>query len=355
LALPTQWKIHNAFHGSLLLPYHETKEHGHNFPEPAPELIEGQPEWEVEEILNSRQYRCKLQYLIKWKGYLDAHNSWEPKENVTAPVLLAAYHEWNTAAIRELEAEQADCGQSTSFLKSKEHTARTLPQEDKRPLEPKRKSLRHFGINSRHHQKTKEVLDPDNCTQNRSRRIREETKTQPEILPQKATGFVQRLRAILLRPLRKPSNQEKTTEEPEECECSICKRNKGAVQGAIEPLKTHTPAPMTIRSIRINQKRHRISTLGTIQEEGPPNRRIPETGTEKTTKVSKLCQKGERGQEAEQQKRDKKLTKTGEQEASHPIYLALHIAHYPHMHGSLVQIANDVLYAVILVALPVPL
>jgi hypothetical protein len=54
LKLPVQWKIHNEFHSSLLLPYHETKEHGHNFAEPPSELIKGQPEWEVEEILNSR-------------------------------------------------------------------------------------------------------------------------------------------------------------------------------------------------------------------------------------------------------------------------------------------------------------
>jgi hypothetical protein len=53
LELPSQWKVYNAFHGSLLLPYHETKEHEHNFTEPPPKLIEGQPEWEVEEILNS--------------------------------------------------------------------------------------------------------------------------------------------------------------------------------------------------------------------------------------------------------------------------------------------------------------
>src|SRR6267142_5511336 len=126
LMLPTQWKMHNVFHGSLLLPYHKMKEHGHSFPEPTPELIEGQPEWEVEEILNSRRYRHKLQYLIKWKGYSDAHNSWEPKENVTTPALLAAYHERNTAAVRKLETEQADCGQSTSSLESKEQAAKAL-------------------------------------------------------------------------------------------------------------------------------------------------------------------------------------------------------------------------------------
>jgi len=141
-----------------------------------PELIEGQPEWKVEEVLNSRRYRCKLQYLIKWKGYADAHNSWEPKENVTAPALLAAYHEQNTAAVRKLKMEQADCGQDKHPLDSKRQT-------DKHPLESKRQS---------------KALDPDDCAQNGNRRINEETRTQPEVRPRKATGFVERLRAVFL-------------------------------------------------------------------------------------------------------------------------------------------------------------
>ena len=62
---------------------------------------------------------------------------------------------------------------------------------------------------------------------------------------------------------------------------------------------------------------------GTTQENGWPNRRTPETGTEKTTNMTKSYQREERGQKVEQQKRDKKLTRTGEQEASHPIHLAL--------------------------------
>jgi hypothetical protein len=74
-----------------LLPYQETQEHGHNFTDPPPELIEGQEEWEVEQILDMRLYRCKRQYLIKWKGYSDAHNSWEPEENVWAPKLILAF------------------------------------------------------------------------------------------------------------------------------------------------------------------------------------------------------------------------------------------------------------------------
>ena len=47
LQLPPSWQIHNTFHATLLSPYHETAEHGVSYPTPAPELIQGEPEWEV--------------------------------------------------------------------------------------------------------------------------------------------------------------------------------------------------------------------------------------------------------------------------------------------------------------------
>jgi len=36
---------------------------------PPPIVIDGELEWEVEEILDSRWHRKRFQYLIKWKGY----------------------------------------------------------------------------------------------------------------------------------------------------------------------------------------------------------------------------------------------------------------------------------------------
>jgi hypothetical protein len=54
LELPEQWWIHNVFHASLLTPYKEMEEHGQNFPQLPLELIEGQEEYEVERVLNSR-------------------------------------------------------------------------------------------------------------------------------------------------------------------------------------------------------------------------------------------------------------------------------------------------------------
>jgi hypothetical protein len=43
LELPPQWKIHNVFYASLLTPYKETEQHGKNFIEPPPDIIEGEP------------------------------------------------------------------------------------------------------------------------------------------------------------------------------------------------------------------------------------------------------------------------------------------------------------------------
>jgi hypothetical protein len=66
LNLPPSWKIHNVFHASLLLLYKEMEEHGRNFPEPPPDLINGEEEWEVECIVGMRHFRCnkKLQYRV---------------------------------------------------------------------------------------------------------------------------------------------------------------------------------------------------------------------------------------------------------------------------------------------------
>ena len=41
-----------TFHASLLSPYHEMAEHGANYTEPPPDIIEGQEEYKVEEILD---------------------------------------------------------------------------------------------------------------------------------------------------------------------------------------------------------------------------------------------------------------------------------------------------------------
>jgi hypothetical protein len=86
LELPTQWSIHPMFHIDLLTPYKETIMHGPNFTQPAPELIDGEEEYSVERILDSRWFgrRWRLQYLVKWEGYPDSDNMWVDKDDVFA-------------------------------------------------------------------------------------------------------------------------------------------------------------------------------------------------------------------------------------------------------------------------------
>ena len=55
LELPDQWRVHNVFHTSLLSPYVKTQIHGPNYPEPPPDIIKGEPEFEIEQIVGSQQ------------------------------------------------------------------------------------------------------------------------------------------------------------------------------------------------------------------------------------------------------------------------------------------------------------
>jgi Chromo (CHRromatin Organisation MOdifier) domain len=93
LDLPPGWKIHSVFHTSLLSPYTKTDMHGPNFMHPPPELIQGEKEYEVERIINHRNIRQgkALQYLIKWKGYPESDNTWEPTSHLHAPQLVKEY------------------------------------------------------------------------------------------------------------------------------------------------------------------------------------------------------------------------------------------------------------------------
>jgi Chromo (CHRromatin Organisation MOdifier) domain len=94
LDLPTSWNIHPVFHNSLLTPYVETNAHGPNFMRPPPDLIDGEAEYEVEAIRSHRYFgkNKRLQYLLKWKGYPEADNTWELEDHLNAPDLLKQYN-----------------------------------------------------------------------------------------------------------------------------------------------------------------------------------------------------------------------------------------------------------------------
>ena len=69
--------------------------HGSNFLRPPPDIVDGQEEYEVEQIVSHRIFgRGKqLQYLVKWQGYPSSDNTWELAENLHADELIQEYNQ----------------------------------------------------------------------------------------------------------------------------------------------------------------------------------------------------------------------------------------------------------------------
>jgi hypothetical protein len=84
LALPKEYeRIHDVFHVSLLEPYHQRSDDDPKASRmPVALAVEGQEEWEVEQIVDSRTRKGQKQYLVKWEGWPDNYNSWEPDEHL---------------------------------------------------------------------------------------------------------------------------------------------------------------------------------------------------------------------------------------------------------------------------------
>ena len=94
---PSMSRFHPVFHVSLLKPYHAEK--GYQPPQQSPELVDTstEPMFTIEKILGkrlktigktrSKKRKTRVEYLIKWEGYDDTNNSWEPAENLNEAAL----------------------------------------------------------------------------------------------------------------------------------------------------------------------------------------------------------------------------------------------------------------------------
>ena len=101
LKLDKKWRnIHPVFHECLLHPYHlgEYKSQWKPTP-PPPEIMMGDEEHEIEQILDSRQSGNTIEYLVNWKGFLREENEWIlTKDLANATEAIKIFHKQNPSA-----------------------------------------------------------------------------------------------------------------------------------------------------------------------------------------------------------------------------------------------------------------
>ena len=105
LALPPALKIYNVFHVDRLSPYKGNEINGQMPPPPEPVTVDGEEEYEVDYIRDSKLFGHTLKYLVRWTDYGEGEDTWEPAKNLAhAPDKIKEFHALNPGAPRKIAA-----------------------------------------------------------------------------------------------------------------------------------------------------------------------------------------------------------------------------------------------------------
>ena len=68
-------------------------------PPPDPITVEGEEEYEVDHIRDSKMFGRTLKYLVRWKGYGEREDTWEPLHHLAnSPQVVEDFHKQNPGA-----------------------------------------------------------------------------------------------------------------------------------------------------------------------------------------------------------------------------------------------------------------
>lgn len=104
---------------------------------PPAEVVE--EEYSVERVIDRRQGKNnRVEYLLKWKGYEEEDNTWEPEENLDCPQLIADFEENRKKKEKKRSLPQEEKKEDKRPSKKKATDDENRPRGFDRGLEPEK-------------------------------------------------------------------------------------------------------------------------------------------------------------------------------------------------------------------------